>query len=599
MALCSAGRYVDALNILEQQCDDIGFSNPSRVLKRYESNERDFEQQNILGIITDVLLRCSRYHDALVFASHASDTISDEKSKLRLAECYNYLGEYDRVLAILTSESDDIVPEMLLELSEANARLKNLEIAEQQALKALQIYYNEVCSEKSYNYYGELISANDSQRIFTALKPDLIKCKAEARLNLLRYASPSIIECLRQLRLICWYRNNHQLDKAYGDKIQQLLPQVYGQNALVHISARYNNSQAAHFDDIGEYEKSEKMYMKALSLYEEMYGSDTNHADIALVLSNLGVLYNRTTDYCKAEAYSKRALDMYRCVYGEKSVHHDIIRVIRIMGIIYKLQRDYKQAEEWDLKPVDMLTQHHHPQTDHRDIADALKRLGNFYKDIKRYDDAHKHLNKSLEMYQRIHGPNSNHEDIAELLLDMGSNCDCNSDHSTALEYSLRALDMYREVYGKDACRADIARALHNIGVSYHNMNEYVTAEEYYTQALTMNRKVYGEESNNETIALTLRDLGDVKRQLKMYDEAEKTYQESLQMYRQIYGCDSNHRDIALVLALCADDYRDEGEKEKAIAMYEESLLMYREVEPDHENVQLIIQDLKNLGVQV
>ena len=102
-ALYSAGRYVDALNILEKQCDDTGLSNPISVLKRYESDEGDFEQQNILGIITDLLLRCSRYHDALVFASHASDTISDEKSKLRLAECYNYLGEYDRALAMLTS----------------------------------------------------------------------------------------------------------------------------------------------------------------------------------------------------------------------------------------------------------------------------------------------------------------------------------------------------------------------------------------------------------------------------------------------------------------------------------------------------------------
>ena len=70
-------------------------------------------------------------------------------------------------------------------------------------------------------------------------------------------------------------------------------------------------------------------------------------------------------------------------------------------------------------------------------------------------------------------------------------------------------------------------------------------------------------------------------------------------MYRQIHGPDSNHSDIALVLALCADNYRDAEEEEKAIAMYVESLLMYREVEPDHENVPIIIQNLADLGVQV
>ena len=56
---------------------------------------------------------------------------------------------------------------------------------------------------------------------------------------------------------------------------EQLLPQVYGQSALVHVSINHHNSQAVH------YEESEKMYLKAISLYEEMYGSDTTHADIA------------------------------------------------------------------------------------------------------------------------------------------------------------------------------------------------------------------------------------------------------------------------------------------------------------------------------
>ena len=460
---------MDALNVLQSQCHDVGFSDPLIVVDRFGGR---FEKQMILGIITKLFIKCSKYHDALVFATYAYELTSDDKSKLRLAECYNSLGEYDQVLFLLNSNTDEIPPDMLLELSWANCSLWNLDSAEKQVLEALQVYFNEASSEKFYNYYGEAITTGVSQQVSEATTPDLISCTAKGRLNLVRHSNPSIIACLKQLSNIHWCRNDYQLTKAYDEKIQQLLPQVYGQSALVRVSVNQHNRQAIHYDDIGEYEESEKMYLKAISLYEEMYGSDTNHADIAQVLSNLGVRYNNTKDYSKAEAYSKRALEMYRCVYGENSVHHNIIRVICNIGYTYKLQRDYKQAGEWYRKPVDMLTQHHHPRIDHRDIADALKWLGNFYRDIKHYEDAHKYLNKSLEMYQRIHGTDSNHEDIADLLLDMGCKCDSNSDHSTALEYKLKALDMYREVYGKDACHADIARALHNIGVSYESMNE-------------------------------------------------------------------------------------------------------------------------------
>ena len=55
------------------------------------------------------------------------------------------------------------------------------------------------------------------------------------------------------------------------------------------------------FNDIGEYEKAEKLYNDVLFAYEKTVG--VSHPDTLLTVNNLGSLYHKLGDYDKAEKF--------------------------------------------------------------------------------------------------------------------------------------------------------------------------------------------------------------------------------------------------------------------------------------------------------
>ena len=144
---------------------------------------------------------------------------------------------------------------------------------------------------------------------------------------------------------------------------------MFGEQAFIRTITNLNISQAIHLGVDQQTEQSEAVYKQTLSMFEEMYGSRKVHVNIALVLSNLGALYNNHGDYGKALEHSKKALEMYKIVHGETSTHDDIIRVMFNLGNTYKLQGDYVLAEEYYNKSLSTLKRFHGPSSDHRDIA--------------------------------------------------------------------------------------------------------------------------------------------------------------------------------------------------------------------------------------
>ena len=348
LMLYSAGRYMDALKIIASN-EDTASANPASILSRLDVGAN---HRRVLKPVVDVFLRCSRFTDAVVFASYVDSNYPSILCKVDLARCYNKLGEYDRAVEVLSSAYNDTSKEAdrLLELAHAYSMLGDLEGAEEMVIQALQMYYNEASDEKFYDYYGEEIPGTMSTVNFQDVKLDLIKCTPEMRLRLVRYSSPSIIDCFERLSYIYWKRNNHDLDKSYSDKITEMLAQVFGQSALVRMRAQHLNSVAVQHSGIGQNKQSEKFYLDLLSIYEEMYGNNANHIDIANVLYNMSCLYINTKDYQKAQQYSMTSLKMLRETYGEESTHDDILNVISIIGELYKLQGEHKLAKEWYLK---------------------------------------------------------------------------------------------------------------------------------------------------------------------------------------------------------------------------------------------------------
>jgi tetratricopeptide (TPR) repeat protein len=330
-ALYSAGRYIEGLNIIEHNHDNGKFPDPPSVLAMFGST---FDSYWVLETVTDLLLQCSRYREALEFALYIDAEKSSKESKLRLGRCYLKVGQYGKALAVVPALDEKIAADALLVSGTVYKRAGNLKIAENQLVQALQMYYDEASEENMYDYYGIPIPDTSTSQHDT-LKPDLIRCTAGDRLILIRCASPNIIECLMELSSIYYRGKRYQLYTDYAKKINKLLPQVYGPYALVKAAVRQHHSQAIEYNDLRDYEQSEKIFLKALSLYTEMYGSGKNHEDIAMVLTHLGVMYKTTKEYSKAEDYYLQSLSMYRQIHGEDSNHEEIANVLQDLGNMY------------------------------------------------------------------------------------------------------------------------------------------------------------------------------------------------------------------------------------------------------------------------
>ena len=637
LALQSGGRYFEALTTLQQVIGG-NFFDPNLMASHFPDTMTEI---TILKAVESTLSKCSKYEASLKFSEYIYQREPSDKNAIRLARCQQSLGYYERANGILLKVAEKLA-ELYDRLGSVQLDLGKYDEAEQNSVQALQLYYDKASQERSYDYYGNLVSISREEHQEIA-KPDLINCSSEERFNRVRNATPEIIMCLGQLGIIYRRQNNFKSTKSYNEKIDCMIPLVYGENSLVNIAAHVHHIRAINFDDDSEYSLSEETYKNALALNEEVYGRDNDHVDIAVVLSNLGVHYKETGDYRQAEEYSKRALEMYKRVYGERShsVHPDIIRVMSNLGNTYKLQGDNTKAEEYCKTAVSLLRQHHGPHTDHRDIAYSLYMLGNFYDHIKQYNDAHDHLMESLSMYQRIYGTDNPHQDIALLLIDIGHHYFCISDYHTAVDYEHRSLEMYKKMYGDDGCDEDMGTVLINLGANYKRLTKYKLAIEYSLQALEMRKKLYGENSNHTSIAKTLLNLGEHYGHASGYDKALEYYHKSLDMYREIHGengCDedmanilynigvcnentakyelaeqyylssldmrkkiygqnSNHIGIASSLNGVAVTHMKSGNHDKAIEWFKQSLSMYRIVQPDHEQIPKIISYLQGQGV--
>ena len=75
------------------------------------------------------------------------------------------------------------------------------------------------------------------------------------------------------------------------------------------------NNLGSLYDTLGDYDKAEPLYKRALGISEKALGPD--HPDVATDLNNLGSLYDTLGDYDKAEPLYKRALGISEKALGQ------------------------------------------------------------------------------------------------------------------------------------------------------------------------------------------------------------------------------------------------------------------------------------------
>ena len=97
------------------------------------------------------------------------------------------------------------------------------------------------------------------------------------------------------------------------------------------------------FKEKGEYSSALEYSMKALSIYEEIRG--TEHPDTATIYNNIGNVYKAMSEYGKAMDYHEKALTIREKVFGTE--HPSTATTYNNIAGLYKAVGDYDKALEY------------------------------------------------------------------------------------------------------------------------------------------------------------------------------------------------------------------------------------------------------------
>jgi tetratricopeptide (TPR) repeat protein len=213
----------------------------------------------------------------------------------------------------------------------------------------------------------------------------------------------------------------------------------------------------------GEYEQVESLHQRALTINEEVLGSENSGTATSLV--HLGFFYREQERYEQAEPLYLRALDIYEKVLGQD----DPWTATSLLNLasLYRNQGKYEQAEPLYQRAlaIDEKTYGH----DHPDVATDLNNLALLYNNQGKYEQAE-------PLYQR-------------------------------------ALAIWEKALGHD--HPDVATSLNNLALLYHNQEKYEEAGPLYQRALAICEQALGQ--NHPTTVKIRNNYADLKE--RMYEE--------------------------------------------------------------------------------
>jgi tetratricopeptide (TPR) repeat protein len=95
-------------------------------------------------------------------------------------------------------------------------------------------------------------------------------------------------------------------------------------------------SKAQYYEEVGDYDKAERLLSRAVALKERSLGSD--HAAMAEDLHKLGMLNSALDNHERAQELLVRALGIKRQQYGAN--HPDVLETLNAIALV-QLEHDF------------------------------------------------------------------------------------------------------------------------------------------------------------------------------------------------------------------------------------------------------------------
>ena len=262
-----------------------------------------------LNTVAEVLYWCLKYNEALqIYCYMIENDISD--GRLRKADCYHRLYNYDAAVDILSSIEDKTSDEYF-SLGQAFKRLGRFEDAEKNLVRALQLACENVPVNIVTDYYGNPIKAGTGEN--AAIPASVSKVNAAdmspyKRPTSIQDVTANVIACLISLGDVYSDMGMHPRATAYYQKSIESIHRLYGKGAVVPAAGHAFNNLGINYATVGKKKEAEHCYNRkqanstklslkiansynqALTVYKDLSKSNPS-LDTAETLVNLGFLY--------------------------------------------------------------------------------------------------------------------------------------------------------------------------------------------------------------------------------------------------------------------------------------------------------------------
>ena len=239
----------------------------------------------------------------------------------------------------------------------------------------------------------------------------------------------------------------------------EILIHIYQTKEHVHVAVMLYNL-ADCYQELGDYAKAIDYSQQVLTILNVC--SYIRENELALCLSDFGLLYSDIGDYVKASRFIKQSLNMYGNKLGKTDITYASLLINS--GNLYYQLGDYDECFNLLQQGIDIYKKaypENHPQ-----IATVLSCLGVYYSAIGSYAKAIGLNRQALAIRKQVLG--KNHPDYALLLSNLARCYYKQVDYTKAIELNRQALSIRKKTIGDD--HPDYAQSLYNIGVCYHKL---------------------------------------------------------------------------------------------------------------------------------
>ena len=339
------------------------------------------------------------------------------------------------------------------------------------------------------------------------------------------------------------------------------------------------NILAVAYDNMGEYEKAEYFYQKAIVLLQRI--SAEAHPLYIRSLNGLAFTYYNTAQYEKALPLLEQAQAIITKIYGKENPGANNSRLqdigsicfrssaawpcaynLTLQGLMYERMGKYDKAFRLyseALASAKKLGGKGHPYN-----AFILTNFAVLYTDMGMYKEAIPFYQEGLVIKKGLRGDNG--DSYGGNLMDMAHAYCQLGQYPEALPLFEEALRIFKKSFGEK--HQYYAMALIGIAFIYERIGEYNKALSFYKQVLTIYKKALGE--NHPYVAACLNDLAILYMGRGEYNKALPLYQQALTIRKKVLK--EGHPDYAQSLTNLAVVYERKKQHGKALYLYRKAL---------------------------